>query len=147
MNAKEYLQEIQRLDVYIKQQKIEFESLKSLHTDIQAVDYSKVRVQTSRSGAGFTKASDQMLELYHEIEKDIDFFGRMRHVRIKQIQDMEKVEHMDILFKKYVEYKTIECISQEMGYSYKYTSQLHTDALKAFWKANGGEKDADSGYV
>ena len=47
---------------------------------------------------------------------------------------LKKVEHIEILFKRYVEYKNVECIADEMNYSYKYASKLLNLALKAFEK-------------
>ena len=70
--------------------------------------------------------------MFYELQEECTQFNQMRHERIDQIQMMNKVEHMDILFKRFVEYKSVECIAKEMNYTYKYASKLLNLALKAF---------------
>jgi hypothetical protein len=42
------------------------------------------------------------------------------------------VNHVRILFKKYVEFKRLEVIAVEMNYTYQYTKELHGYALADF---------------
>ena len=132
MSVKDYLQEIHRLDLYTEQKRQEYETLKSLHKGISSVDYSKVRVKTLGKHEGFTRHSDQLVDLEAELQRDMHYFNRMRHERIEKIQRMEETSHMELLYKRYVEYKSLEYIAKEMGYSYKHIQKLHSDALKVF---------------
>lgn len=132
MEAKEYLQEIKKFDESINQKQAEYDGIKKGRTYIGGMDYSLDRVQTSPDGAGFAKISDRLMDLQMEINEEIDRFYEMRHERINQIQQLSKVEYITILFKKYVEYKSIEQISCEMGFVYNYTCSLHGYALKEF---------------
>lgn len=134
MTAKDYLQEIQVLDVKFEQKKQEYMNLRELNTGVRAVDYSKVRTQNTERSAGFTKHSDKVLDMFYELQEECVDFNLMRHKRIEEIQMMKKVEYMDILFKRFVEYKSMECIAKEMDYTYKYASKLLNLALKAFEK-------------
>lgn len=132
MTAKEYLQEIRKFDRYIEQKQIEYDSLYRLRGGAGAIDYSKDKVQTSPDGQGFTRISDKLVDLQNEINKAIDRFCQIKHDRIEQIQQLSKVEYSEILFKRYVEYKSLERIAWEMNYSYIYTCQLHGGALNEF---------------
>ena len=132
MIAKEYLQEIHTLDVKFQQKKYEYMNLREFNTGVRAVDYSKVRTKNTEQSAGFTKHSDKVLDMFYELQEECTQFNQMRHERIHQIQMMKKVEHMDILIKRFVEYKSVECIAKEMNYTYKYASKLLNLALKAF---------------
>ena len=132
MNVKDYLHEIYTIDVMIKQKKYEYRTLQEFNTGVSAVDYSKVRVQNLQRPAGFTKHSDKVLDMFYELQEECVQFNQIRHERIVEIQNMKKVEHIDILFKRFVEYKSVECIAKEMNYTYKYTSKLLNLALKAF---------------
>ena len=132
MTAKEYLKEIKKIDVAIDQKQIEYETLKGSRTYIGSMDYSAERVQTSPDGSGFTRISDRITDMQREINDEIDQWHDMRHERIRQIQQLSKVEYVDILFRKYVQYQSLETIASELGFSYNYTCNLHGEALKEF---------------
>ena len=135
MTAKEYLQEIRKFDRYIEQKQIEYDSLYRLRGGAGAIDYSKDKVQTSPDGQGFTRISDRLVDLQSEINEAVDRFCQMKHERIDQIQQLSKAEYSEILFKRYVEYKSLERIAFEMNYSYKYTCNIHGGALYEFFDA------------
>lgn len=132
MTAKEYLQEIKKMDISIDQMQAEFDLLKKGRTYIGGMDYSADRVQTSPNGSGFTKLSDKLYDMQKEINEEIDRFNDMRHKRICQIQKLSKTEYVDILFRRYVQYQSFEVISADMGFSYNYVCNLHGEALKEF---------------
>lgn len=132
MTAKEYLREIERLDRQIDQKQIEFDSLKRGRSYIGGMDYSQERVQTSGTGSGFTELSERLVDLQQEINAEIDRYHDMRHKRIGQIQQLSKVEYIDILFRRYVQYQSIETISCETNRSYYWTCHIHGEALKEF---------------
>lgn len=132
MTAKEYLKEIKKIDVAIDQKQIEYETLKGSRTYIGSMDYSAERVQTSPDGSGFTRISDRITDIQREINDEIDQWHDMRHERIGQIQKLSKVEYVSILFKRYVQYKSLETVASEMDFTYNYTCNLHGEALKEF---------------
>lgn len=132
MTAKEYLKEIRKMDVSIDQKQIEYDTLKCSRTYVGGMDYSAERVQTSPDGAGFTRISDRLTDLQREIDEEIDRWHDMRHERINQIQQLSKTEYVDILFRRYVRYQSLETIASELGFSYNYTCNLHGEALQEF---------------
>lgn len=132
MTAKEYLKEIRKIDISIDQKQIEFETLKENRTYVGGMDYSAERVQTSPDGSGFTRLSDRIIDMQREINNEIDQWHDMRHERIGQIQQLTKVEYVDILFRRYVQYQSLETIASDLGFSYNYTCNLHGEALQEF---------------
>lgn len=132
MTAKEYLKEIKKIDVAIDQKQIEYETFKGSRTYIGGMDYSAERVQTSPDGSGFTRISDRITDMQREINDEIDQWHDMRHERIGQIQQLSKVEYVSILFKRYVQYKSLETVASEMDFTYNYTCNLHGEALQEF---------------
>jgi hypothetical protein len=132
MNAKDYLRNLRRMDIHINQSQKELDMLTKNRTYLSSFDYAKDRVQTSADGQGFTRLSDKLVDLYNAINAEIDSFVDKRHEIIAQIQALEHIEYSDILFKRYVEYKTFEQISCEMNYAYNYVCNLHGAALKEF---------------
>ena len=75
-----------------------------------------------------------MVDLEREIQAEIDRFADERHEAINRIQSIENPLYSDILFQRYVEYKSLYEIAKEMKYNYGYTRQLFGKALQAFSK-------------
>lgn len=133
MNAKEYLQNLKKLDTVIDQKIKELDNLKTMSTSIGSFDYSKDRVQTSPDGdAPFVKAIEKICELQDEINREIDQFVDKKHRIINQIQGLSKSKYIEVLFRRYVEYKSFETIAVEMMLSYQYVIEIHGYALQEF---------------
>lgn len=133
MKAKEYLQQLQRLDTVINQKIKEVHDLRLQAQSTGGLDYSKERVQSSPSGdAPFVKPVLRMIELEQEINAEIDRFVDEKHEIINQIQALQNPKHIDILYKHYVEFKRLEIVAVEMNFTYQYIVELHGTALKEF---------------
>ncbi len=135
MKAKEYLQKLKRLDTIIDQKIKEQADLRHMSTSIGSFDYSKDRVQTSRSGdVPYVKVINRIIDLNEEINREMDIYADEKHRIINQIQGLSDARHIDILYKRYVEFKSLEQICVEMGFSYDYIKHLHGYALRDFGK-------------
>ncbi len=133
MKAKEYLQQLKRLDMVIHQKVKELEDLRQKSQNIGGMDYSKERVQMSCSGdAPFVNLTGRILDLEAEINTEIDVFMEERHRIINQIQGLGNVNHISLLHKRYIEFKKLEVIADEMNFTYQYVVELHGCALKEF---------------
>lgn len=133
MKAKEYLQQLQRLDTMINQKIKELGDLRLMSQSVGGIDYSKERVQSNPSGdAPFVKPVLRMIELEQEINAEIDRFVDEKHEIINQIQALQNPKYIDILYKHYVEFKRLEIVAVEMNFTYQYIVELHGTALKEF---------------
>ena len=133
MKAKEYLQQLQRLDTVINQKIKELGDLRLKSRSTGSIDYSKERVQTSPSGdAPFVKLIGRIIELEEEINAEIDAFVDEKHRIINQIQGLQNSKYIEILYKHYVEFKRLEVVAVEMNFTYQYVVELHGYALKDF---------------
>lgn len=133
MKAKEYLQQLQRLDTVINQKIKEIQDLRVQMQSGGGIDYSKERVQSSPSGdAPFVKPICKIIDLEAEINAEIDKFVDEKHKIINQIQGLKNSDYISLLFKRYVEFKSLERICVEMNFSYDYIKHLHGYALKEF---------------
>lgn len=133
MKAKEYLQQLQRLDTVINQKIKEVQDLRLQARSTGGIDYSKERVQTSPSGdAPFVKPICRIIYLEAEINAEIDKFVDEKHKIINQIQGLKNSDYIALLFKRYVEFKKFEVISVEMNFTYQYVIEMHGYALKEF---------------
>lgn len=135
MNAKEYLQQLQRLDTVINQKIKEVQDLRLKAGSAGGVDYSKERAKKSFSGnAPFVKLIGRIVDLEAEINNEIDAFVDEKHRIINQIQALNNSKYIEILYKHYVEFKRLEAIAIEMNFTYQYVVELHGHALKSFQK-------------
>ncbi len=135
MKAKEYLQRLKKLDTIINQKIKEIDNLKDMCTSVSSFDYSMDKVQTSfNKDSSYVKIMDRICDLQDELNMDIDKFIDERHKIINQIQGLSKSKHIEMLFKRYVEYKNIDIIATEMRVSYTYAVELHGFALQEFRK-------------
>ncbi len=133
MKAKEYLQQLQRLDVMIDQRLQEKADLQAGLFSTGGVDYTKERVQTASPGnAGYEKKVIRMIDLEREIDDLIDEYVDLKHQIIGEIQGMKKPDHIRLLYLKYVKNRKLEQIADEMSYSYQYVREMHRAALKEF---------------
>lgn len=133
MRAKEYLQQLQRLDTMINQKIKEAQELRLKSQSTRGIDYSKERVQSSPSGdVPFVKLIGRIADLESEIDTEIDRYVNEKHKIINQIQGLKNSDYIALLFKRYVEYKKFEVISVEMNFTYQYVIEMHRYALKEF---------------
>ena len=131
MTAKEYLSQIQKADLIIRNKKKEIENLSAEIYTIPAIDYGKERVQTSPSNKGFDKV-DIKVDLEAEYRAEIEKYLKLRKRIIEEIEALDKIIYIKVLYEKYVDNKTLEQIAAESHYNYGYVRTIHGHALEAF---------------
>lgn len=135
MKAKEYLEQLPLLDMKINLKIKELDGLRTKLIGVGSVDYSNDRVQTSpKSDARFAEILHNIEYLEKEINDDIEKLVNKKHEIISQIQKLKQSKQIEILYKRYVEYKSLEVIAREMRYSYQHIRRLHISSLKEFQK-------------
>ena len=133
MKAKDYLKRLKRLDTIIRQKQQEITDLRLTASSTGGFDYSKERVQSSPSGdAPFVRPVLKIIELEQQINAEINKFIAEKHKIINEIQSLKKSDYINLLYKRYVEYKSLEQICVEMNFSYDYIKHLHGYALQCF---------------
>lgn len=135
MKPKEYLQQVQKLDVMINQKIAEKSELRKFD-GVLGIDYSGDKVQSSPKGdAPFTKSVERIIDLEKEIDDMIDQYVNLKDQIINEIQSLSNVTYIEILYKRYIKYKRLEVIAVELGYSYQYVRVMHGYALQEFENA------------
>lgn len=132
LTAKQYLSQLQRLDVSIKQKKEEHENLLLLAQSFGGISYDDVRVQSSGSQDKMAGKVSAAVDLEAQIKQELQEFLQKRHTVINQIQALENPAHIELLYKRYVQYKPLEVVAAEMGYTFDWTRRLHGEALRNF---------------
>lgn len=130
MTAKQYLSQLQKMDVMIEHKREELCRLKSAVTKITPT------LSDAGGGSGDSDRIGSMVahiaDLEAEISGDIDRLADSRHVMIRQIHELDSTSFSALLFKRYVEYKSLERISAEMHFEFGYIRKMHGRALQAF---------------
>ena len=136
MQAKEYLQQLKRMDTAITLKIKEADTLRARSESMGGRDYSKERVQSSHStDAPYVKTLTRVIDLEQEIDQEIDRLSAKRHEIITQIQGLKNSKHIELLYKRYVEFKRFDLIAKEMRYTYSYIRALHRHSLQEFERA------------
>ncbi len=135
MKAREYLEQLQKMDVAINQNIAWLYELKNIRKELKGVNYTSQKVKTSKSNrADFEKTLLIIMDMEQNINDSIDKFVDQKNEIIKQIQSLDNHKYVQVLYKKYVEYKRLEEIAIEMYYSYQYIKEIHKKALQEFKK-------------
>lgn len=132
MNIQRYLYQVKILDTKIKQKQEQYKQLyESVHS-VGAVRYDKELTQTSRTGDALEKSVIRYLEVEEEIKNETINFQEIKHKIINEIQELDDDRFINLLYKKYIQFKNYDVIADEMNYSYDYVKELHRNSIKAF---------------
>ncbi len=131
MTAREYLGQLWELDRKIQQCMRQVEELKQAATGISAMTAGE-RVQTSGKSDRISSMVGQYVDLQQRIEAMIAQYMEKKTEILGQILDVKDDRHEEILFMRYVQGKSFDTIADELGYTYKWISHLHSQALKEF---------------
>lgn len=134
MTAKEYLQQIRKIEVCINQKMRELSSLQNNLIGIKGIDYSKERVQSGGyiSEAGYAGQVNKFIDMQIQLDVDINNLIDEKYEITKMIQSLDGSKHIELLIKVYVDGKGLITIAKEMGYSYQYVRRMHGEALVSF---------------
>mgnify|MGYP001041223228 FL=1 len=132
LTARRYLEQIQEFDIYINQDLERLEEMKVNACSTGAIDYSAERVQTSPSGDTLCKQVTNYVAFNDKINAEIDSFADAKEQIIKEIRGLHNARYSQVLFKVYVQFKSLKVASGEMGMSYQYVRNLHKAALTKF---------------
>lgn len=134
LSARQYLGQLQELDIKIKQDLEILAEMKSNACCTDGIDYSKDRVQTSMTGDALCRSVTGYISFNDEINAEINRFADAKNRIIQEIRGLHNKYYIQVLFKVYVQYKSVKQASQEMKKSYNYTIEQHNKALAEFEK-------------
>lgn len=130
--AKEYLARLRNADLKIEARRLEIEQLKILATCSGGLNTDQVNVKSSKAADSMAKKVIDFVDKEAELKKDIERLIELRHQIIDMIFKLEDVRYIEVLFKRYVQYKRFEQIACEMSFSYDRARHIHIEALRAF---------------
>ena len=132
LSAREYLQQLQNINVSIDQDRSRLEAMRINATGQGAIRYDRDKVQASPQDklcndvCGIVTFDDRL-------NNRIDRFIDAREKIIAQIRGLHNATYNQVLFKVYVEYKSLRQTAIEMGRCYAFIRDRHKSALIAVY--------------
>lgn len=132
LTARQYLEQLQMIDIQINQDIERLSEMKQSALSTGAIDYSRERVQTSPVGDKIGTDVTRYMTFNDEINAEIDRFVDAKEQIIKEIRELRDFYYVQVLFKVYVQFKSLKITAQEMKRSYNFVLDIHKKALAAF---------------
>lgn len=132
LSARAYLNQLQVIDNNINDDIARLSEMKMKAVSSGAIDYSKDHVQTSPAGDKLCSDVSRYLDFDAKINAEIDRFVDAKEQIIREIRELRVNNYVQLLYKVYVQYKSLKVASQEMKLSYSYVTEVHKKALTAF---------------
>lgn len=127
MQAKEFLQQLEKLDKMIENKQAEVQQWKVIAANTVAHSEGE-RVQSSGSKQKMADAVDRYIDLEREINACIDNLIDTKKDVISVIERLKPDEY-DVLHKIYVQYFTLKETAYKCGISYTNVTTIHGRAL------------------
>lgn len=119
VTAKEYLSQIRKIDVMINYKQRQLDTLRQSIETIKAVNTNPDKVQSSGERDRVGQIVAKIVDLQNEINRDIDRLVDIKR-EVMTVVDQLDPTCMDLITKRYFEFKTWEQIAAGMGYSYQW---------------------------
>ena len=128
MRAKDFLQQVAKLDKLIENKLIEIQQLKAL-ADNTTGNMTGDRVQTTRNPNRIPDAICRYIDIEQEIKGHVDEYIRAKQRVISVIEQLSPTEY-DILHKIYVQGLTMYDVADKYDRTYSWVTTIHGRALK-----------------
>lgn len=129
-DAKTYLQKIRLYDVQIDNKLEELARLRAMSTKVTSTLSGDV-VSGSRSQDKLGNTVAKIMSLEADVDRRVDALCDLKQTAMEIIDRLQNPNHIEVLHKRYFQYKSLEQISVDMGYSYRNVCYIHGKALQA----------------
>lgn len=133
MKAKEYLLQVREADEKLKRRLRQRDELAMMVYGISAVRYDKDRVKGGNI-PGDDNRLDKLMDLDNELIAEAKELAELKKRITEEIERVDNPLYAEILFRRYVQKKSLDRIAKELNYSYTYVRHQHGAALKFFEK-------------
>lgn len=133
MRAKEYLMQVREADEKLNRRLRQRDELAMMVYGISAVRYDKDRVKGGNI-PGDDNRLDKLMDLDNELIAEAKELAELKKRITEEIERVDNPLYAEILFRRYVQKKSLDRIAKELNYSYAYVRHQHGAALKFFEK-------------
>ncbi len=129
LDAKEYLNQVKKLDLQIKNKLIEKQQWKDIALGITSNTEGE-RVQSSGSQSKMADAIVKCVDMEAEIDCLVDRLIDTKKEVIQTIEQLTSPLQYDVLHLHYIQFMTLQAIADKYGMSYDWAKQAHKRAVK-----------------
>ena len=130
MEAKDYLKQVEKLDLQIKNKLIEQQQWKDIALGITA-NMDGERVQSSGGKSKMAEAVERCVDMEGEIDRLVDNLINLKKEVIQTIEQLDSATEYNVLHMKYIQYMSLQEIAEQYGYDYGWATTTHGRALKS----------------
>ena len=128
--AQEFLRQVKLYDIHINNKLEEKARLKARALRITS-SWGGEHVSGSGNQDNLGDAVSKIIDLEQEIDKAIDSFVNKKREVNAVLQKIQNPDQLDLLYKVYFQYETLEQVACEMNMSYRNACYIHGRALQA----------------
>ena len=130
MEAKEYLNQVKKLDLQIRNKLIEKQQWKDIALGITA-NMDGERVQSSGAKSKMSDAIEKCVDMEAEIDSLVDKLIDTKKDVIQTIEKLDSPTEYDILHKRYIQFMSLQEIADFYNRDYGWVTTTHGRALKS----------------
>ena len=129
MDAKEYLRQVEKLDLRIKNKLIEQRQWRDIALGITA-NMDGERVQSSGAKSKMADAVDRCVDMEAEINSLVDKLIDTKKEVVQTIERLDSPIEYDVLHKRFIQYKTLQQIADEYKKDYGWAKSTCKRAVR-----------------
>lgn len=129
MEAKDYLRQVEKLDVRITNKLIEKQQWKDIALGITA-NMDGERVQSSGSKSKMADAVGRCVDMEAEIDSLVDKLVDTKKEVIQTIERLDSPIEYNVLHLRYIQYKSLQEVADKYNKDYGWATTVHGRALK-----------------
>lgn len=129
MEAKEYLKQVEKLDIQIRNSLIEQQQWRDIALGITA-NMEGERVQASGNQSKMSDAVIKCVDMESKIDGLIDDLVAVKQDVIRTIEQLDSPTEYDVLHKRYIQFMSLQDIADHYKKDYGWATTTHGRALK-----------------
>ncbi len=129
MDAKEFLRQVKKLDLQIKNKLIERQQWKDIALGITA-SMEGERVQSSSSQQKMADAVVRCVDMEAEIDSLVDKLIDTKKEVVQIIEQLDSPTEYDVLHRRYIQYQSLQDVADHYKKDYGWATTVHGRALK-----------------
>ncbi len=143
MDAKEYLRQVEKLDVRIKNKLIEQRQWRDIALGITA-NMEGERVQSSGAKSKMADAIGRCVDMEAEIDGLVDNLVDLKKEVIQTIEQLESATEYNVLHMRYIQFLDLQDIADHYGKEYGWATTTHGRALKNVQRIIDGKESNEN---
>jgi DNA-directed RNA polymerase specialized sigma subunit len=128
MNAKNFLRQVKKIDLLIKNKQIEIRQWKELAENTTA-NFMGERVQSSHNPNKNADAICSYIDIEREIVADIERLKDAKREVLKVIEQLDALEY-DVLHQLYIQHIDLTDVADHYKKTYSWATTIHGQAVK-----------------